>query len=242
MSRTPIFPSRIAVLALALGLAACGSGGDLAGAPLDAAPTASNPSVPFVPAPPPALWADDACTLCHGANGGGAAAGPNVQCTDYDRLDAHVRTAPTSHAGGAFPALTDQDLLDLVAFLQTADCPGAIPGDPTSPPPSSEVPASHTESEHGVLHHPDYESNLATCTACHGASLEGTSFAPACAMCHGGGGFDDDDELEGDDEDEADESDDDEEDAGGVDDDDDESDEEEADESDDGEEDEGDED
>lgn len=185
--------SPLAVLLLllpVLGLASCGSGSDLAGLPADAASPSPSSPTPFEPAPPPAMWADDGCISCHGADGGGAGGGPNIQCTDYERLDTHLRPVTTSHAGGAFPTLTDGELLDLVAFLRTADCPGG--GDPTNP--STGIPSTHTKSEDGVLHHPDYETNRATCTTCHGANLEGSSFAPSCASCHGSEGFDDDDD------------------------------------------------
>ena len=181
-------PLALFALGLPLVAIACGGGGDLGAAP--PGPTVSSPSAPFVPAPAPALWADDGCAVCHGADGSGAGGGPNIQCTTYARLDSHVRTAGTSHVGGAFPLLSDDELLQIEAFLRTADCPGTSPGDPT--PPTGDVPSTHTKNEDGVLHHPDYERNLATCTTCHGANLEGTSFAPSCASCHGSDGFEDD--------------------------------------------------
>ena len=180
-------PLSLTLLLLLTGmLASCGSGSALDGDPAAASPGA--PSASFTPSPPPAAWADDGCTNCHGTDGGGGGGGPNIQCTDFARLDAHLRPVTTSHAGGAFPALTDNELLDLEAFLRTADCPGDSP----NPPPSNGIPSTHTKSEDGVLHHPDYETNLATCTTCHGANLEGSSFAPSCASCHGSDGFDDD--------------------------------------------------
>ena len=191
MHRFPATPTVLLTLTILTGLAACGSGSDLGGSPTDGVP--GSPSAPFEPAPPPAAWADDGCVACHGADGGGAGGGPNIQCTDYERLDTHLRPVTTSHAGGAFPGLSDNELHDLVAFLRTADCMG---GDLANPPPPTDVPSTHTQSEDGVLHHPDYETNLTTCTTCHGANLEGTSFAPACTSCHGGDGFDDDDEPE----------------------------------------------
>lgn len=171
-------------LALALLLAACGGGG---GSTSDATP--ADGATPFAPAPPPAAWADDGCAACHGGDGGGGGGGPDVRCTSYERLDTYLRDVSTSHAGGAFPGLGDDELLAMEDFLRTADCAGDGPGG---------IPATHTVSEDGVLHHPDLETNLATCTACHGANLEGTRTAPACAACHGSGGFDDEDERDDD--------------------------------------------
>lgn len=180
-----------------------------------------SPTTPFVPAPAPALWADDGCAVCHGEDGSGGG-GPDIRCTSYAALDSYVRAVNTPHVGGAYPSLTDENLLALEAFLRAPDCPGTVPGQPT-PPPSGGLPADHTENEDGVFHHPDYESNLSTCTTCHGPDLEGTSVAPACVSCHGTGGFDDDafddDDDEADDDHEADEVDDDEEDEESSDDD-----------------------
>jgi len=185
MPRFPALAATALLAALVLGVAACGSGGDTGGLVADAGGS-SPPS--FQPAPAPSLWTDDGCSGCHGADGSGGF-GPNLHCVDFQRLDTYLRDPSTTHTGGAHPEYTDADLQDLVAFLQTADCAGG--GGGTTPPPGG-VPSTHTVNEDGVLHHPDYERNLATCTACHGANLEGSSIAPSCASCHGSGDFDDD--------------------------------------------------
>jgi len=170
------------------GLVACGGGGSP-----DLGLGRSSGGTPFNAVQPPALWTNDGCVACHGPDGAGTSAGPDIRCTSFARIDVFVRTAPTSHPGGVFPQLTDANIDDLVAFLRTPACSANTP---TSPAVGGNPPASHTQSEDGVLHHPDYKTNLATCTACHGANLEGSSIAPACASCHGTDHINDDGEDE----------------------------------------------
>ena len=50
---------------------------------------------------------------------------------------------------------------------------------------SSNPPASHTESEDGVLHAPGMDYPYTNeCTSCHGETLLGTAEAPSCYSCH----------------------------------------------------------
>jgi len=62
------------------------------------------------------------CGVCHGPDGGGAF-GPDIR--DRSRVDLwNQLLPPTTHTGGVFTSLTDQDFADLEAFLATAGSRG----------------------------------------------------------------------------------------------------------------------
>jgi len=48
----------------------------------------------------------------------------------------------------------------------------------------SEAPSDHTVSMDGVKHKPGLQDPMTSCTACHGASLQGGD-GPSCTSCHG---------------------------------------------------------
>ena len=50
----------------------------------------------------------------------------------------------------------------------------------------SSAPADHTVVNGGYNHHPNLFSPTATCTSCHGQSLEGNGIddTPSCYLCH----------------------------------------------------------
>lgn len=84
-----------------------------------------------------ALYADRGCSACHAQDGSGGF-GPSLLSVDIPTLDRMLRDPATTHPGGLFAELTDQDLEDLLAFLvpATSEPPddtgsggGGTPGD-----------------------------------------------------------------------------------------------------------------
>ena len=71
------------------------------------------------------VYDTNTCFLCHGPAGGGEG-GPSI--LDHSRVELWNKlTPPTTHVGGAFPDLTQQDFADLEAFLDTLGGSNARP-------------------------------------------------------------------------------------------------------------------
>lgn len=49
---------------------------------------------------------------------------------------------------------------------------------------TSDAPADHTVSQHGVMHGSGLEDPLTSCVSCHGETLQGDK-GPSCTSCHG---------------------------------------------------------
>ncbi len=70
------------------------------------------------------LYAAKACAGCHGSKGCGDE-GPNIQDTTFEDMDQFVRASNTAHLAGTTTGLSDQDIRDIVAFLNSqsgSDC------------------------------------------------------------------------------------------------------------------------
>ncbi|MFQ5502409.1 MAG: c-type cytochrome, partial [Phycisphaerae bacterium] len=151
-----------------------------------------------------ALYADRGCSACHAQDGSGGF-GPSLLSVDLATLDMMLRDPGTSHPGGLFADLTDQDLEDLLAFLApvVTDTPngpgsdgGGVPGNGgggTTPPGGGSDSAANGASIFAAE----------GCINCHGADGSG-GFGPSLlsvdfatlnaklrdpAVSHGGGKF-----------------------------------------------------
>ena len=150
-----------------------------------------------------ALYADRGCSACHAQDGSGGF-GPSLLSVDLATLDMMLRDPGTSHPGGLFADLTDQDLEDLLAFLApvvtdtpddtgTGDDGGETPGDGGGTPSNGSDSAANGASIFAAE----------GCTNCHGADGSG-GFGPSLlsvdfatldaklrdpAVSHGGGKF-----------------------------------------------------
>ncbi|MFQ5490783.1 MAG: hypothetical protein ACE5GE_08695 [Phycisphaerae bacterium] len=123
------------------------------------------------------LYSDSGCGLCHSETGAGDI-GPDIRFVGIEALDTKLRDPASTHPGGVFPDLTDDDLIDLAAFLSSGDADD-------EPPPSDSEPFHRFDlGDSGVLHGEGYADPLTNCTACHGPELGGAGAAPSCTLCH----------------------------------------------------------
>lgn len=76
--------------------------------------------------------------------------------------------------------------LACAAALACAGCgeSDTLPSNPDDG--GGDVPASHTDLQHGVAHMPGKSDPETNCVACHGADLRGGDDGqPSCYSCHG---------------------------------------------------------
>ncbi len=162
---------------------------------------AGCPAFPTVPKGYPtcgeAVWNANNCLTCHGELGCGGS-GPDIRDVTFDTVDAKLRDADTSHAGGKREDLSDQDIADLVAFLNSItddDCALDIPS----------APAKVANFAMITTHDPASTDYNANCTDCHGdrtdeSALDGQTLSvhsvmpgrlgsgdQRCLTCHSGG-------------------------------------------------------
>lgn len=135
------------------------------------------------------IFSENFCGACHGDDGSGGF-GPDIRWANVETLDEQLRPSESSHFGGVFGFLTDEDLRNLDAFLD--------PGPPWIP--NETVPEERIHvvpmGSNGILHAEGFALPLANCTPCHMPNLAGNEFAPSCTSCHpplwsatGGGPF-----------------------------------------------------
>jgi len=105
------------------------------------------------------------CSGCHGADGS----------TLSGRTGAQIAAALVNVSSMQGISLSGTDIQAIADFLGGTNSGGSSGGPP----------ASHTNSEDGIMHAPGNDLPYTNgCTACHGANLEG-NVGPSCTSCHG---------------------------------------------------------
>ncbi|WP_455220729.1 c-type cytochrome [Kaarinaea lacus] len=105
------------------------------------------------------------CSGCHGADGSALSG----------RTGAQIASALVNVSSMSGISLTGTEIQAIAEFLG-----GSIGGGSTSGPP-----ATHTNSEDGIMHAPGNDLPYTNgCTLCHGPTLEG-GVGPSCTSCHG---------------------------------------------------------
>ncbi len=125
------------------------------------------------------LFMDLRCSACHGVNGGGGTAGPDLATLDDrnpQRLEAILRRPQTFNARSIMPSydhLKDEDIIALVSYMRALGPGSRMPRIPIVGP---KKPASHFD-EHWMLEHKfEVRKDPTTCSTCHKPDF--------CQTCH----------------------------------------------------------
>ncbi|RMF74696.1 MAG: hypothetical protein D6744_14225, partial [Planctomycetota bacterium] len=112
------------------------------------------------------IWNADNCLTCHGQMGCGAS-GPDIRSVTFEEVDAELRSADTSHVGGSRTELSDQQVADLVAYLNSItddDCTLTAADAPSKVANFALIP----------IHDPASDGYNSNCTSCNGdRAMEG---------------------------------------------------------------------
>ncbi|MCI0508027.1 MAG: cytochrome c, partial [Gammaproteobacteria bacterium] len=112
------------------------------------------------------------CGACHGASGS------NIN----GRTASAISTAIANVGAMSSISLTSTEIQAIADYLAGSTGGSGSGGDGGG---SSGLPASHTDSEEGVLHAPGNNYPYTNgCTSCHGSNLQGGT-GPSCYSCHG---------------------------------------------------------
>lgn len=125
------------------------------------------------------LFMDLRCSACHGVNGGGGTAGPDLATLDDrnpQRLEAVLRRPQSFNPRSIMPSydhLKDEDIIALVAYMRALGPGSRMPRVPIVGP---KKPASHFDENWMLEHKFEVRKDPTTCSTCHKPSF--------CQTCH----------------------------------------------------------